>query len=56
MSHMNEEILNVFIRNEVDERSYLADSLLDDLNCRANKLPTREFVMKTFLGSSRIFY
>ena len=30
-----------------------ADSLLDVLNCRANKLPTREFVMKIFLGSAR---
>ena len=31
------------------ERSYLADVI----NCRANKLPTREFVIKTFLGSTR---
>ena len=34
-------------------RSYLADSLLNVLNCKANKLPTRKFVMKTFLGSAR---
>ena len=37
------------------ERSYSADSLLDVLNCRANKLPTREFVKKIFLRSARKF-
>ena len=36
-----------------NKRSYLADSLPSVLNCRANKLPTREFVMKNFLGSAR---
>ena len=35
------------------EYYYLADYLQDVLNCRANKLPTREFVMKTFLESAR---
>ena len=43
---------NAFIDSD-RERSYLADSLLDILNCSANKLPAREFVMKTFLGSDR---
>ena len=36
-----------------NECSNLADSLLDILNCWANKLPSREFVMKTFLGSAK---
>lgn len=35
------------------ERSYLKESLLHVLTCGANTLPTREFVMKTFLGSAR---
>ena len=43
---------NVFI-DSGSERSYLADSLQDVLNCRVNKLSTQEFVMKTFLGSAR---
>ena len=43
---------NVLI-NSGSKCSYLADSLLDVLNFRANKLPTRGFVMKTVLGSVR---
>ena len=43
---------NAFI-DSGSERSYLLDFLLDVLNCRVNKLPTREFIMKTFLAFAR---